>query len=191
MFCRDYATLNVYLINLFKYVRHNLLTVFLDCQVDSAVDVAVRRLTVGIYHIEYSWDARFLFFWKVRKWKFIYIHNQLNEVIKELAAIGIKFKVSVAERGKFRVFGNIFKCYNSFSGVSYFLHGIEKKGYEYLPHPSEGVSLADIENFVCMHPLARPEEMKKQKKKAYEKPEEKKEDKPKKKVLDDSPLLFP
>ena len=31
LFCRDFATLNTYLINLLKYVRHNLLTVIFDC----------------------------------------------------------------------------------------------------------------------------------------------------------------
>ena len=164
LFCRDYQELNTYLINLMKYVRHNLLTVLLDCQVDSAIDKAVRRLTVGVYHIETSYDTRFFLFWKVRKWKFIYIHNQLNDVIKELAAVGVKIKISVVERGRFRFFGNVFERFNSFSGVLYFLHGIEKVGYEYLDYPRETFSVRDIENFVKMHPLTRPEDMKRKKK---------------------------
>lgn len=164
MFCRDYQTLNEYLINLLKYVRHNLLTVIFDCQVDSALDKAVRRLTVGIYHIEESYDGRFFLFWKVRRWKFIYIHNQLNEVVKELATVGIKINVSVVERGKYRCFGNIFERYNSFSGVSYFLNGIEKVGYEYLEYPKETFKIEDIEGFIKAHPLIKPEEMKKRKK---------------------------
>ena len=163
MFCRDYQELNAYLINLLKYVRHNLLTIIFDCQVDSALDKAVRRLTVGIYHIESSYDGRFLLFWKVRRWKFIYIHNQLNDVVKELATVGVKIKISVVERGKFRCFGNIFERYNSFSGVPYFLHGIEKIGYEYLEYPPEGFRIKNIESFVSAHPLIRPDSMKKAK----------------------------
>ncbi len=164
LFCRDYQDLNTYLINLLKYVRHNLLTVIFDCQVDSALDKAVRRLTVGIYHIETSYDGRFFFFWKVRRWKFIYIHNQLNEVVKELATVGINIKLSVVERGRFRVFGNIFDYYNSFSGVPYFLWSIEKHGYEYLEYPKETLSIDDINAFLEAHPLVRPEDMKKKKK---------------------------
>lgn len=163
MFCRDYQSLNEYLINLLKYVRHNLLTIIFDCQVDSALDKAVRRLTVGIYHIEESYDGRLLLFWKVRKWKFIYVHNQLNDVVKELASVGVKINVSVVERGRYRTFGNIFERYNSFSGVPYFLHGIEKVGYEYLPFSKETYKIADINAFVAAHPLIRPEEVKKKK----------------------------
>ncbi|MBQ8685126.1 MAG: hypothetical protein IJ514_03020 [Clostridia bacterium] len=163
LFCRNYNELNEYLINLFKYVRHNLLTIILDCQVDSALDKAVRRLTVGVYHIERSFDGRFFLFWKVRRWKFIYIHNQLNDVVKELATVGVKINISVVERGRFRCFGNIFERYNSFSGVPYFLHGIENVGYEYLENPSESYSIKDINAFVQAHPLERPEDMKKKK----------------------------
>ena len=161
LFCRDYTSLNEYLINLLKYVRHNLLTIIFDCQVDSALDKAVRRLTVGIYHIETSCDGRFFFFWKIRRWKFIYIHNQLNDVVKELATIGVKIKLSVVERGRFRCFGNVFEFYNSFSGVPYFLNGIEKTNYQYVEHPRESYAIANIESFVVAHPLVRPDEMKK------------------------------
>lgn len=168
MFCRDYQELNAYLINLLKYVRHNLLTVIFDCQVDSALDKAVRRLTVGIYHIEKSYDGRFFLFWRVRRWKFIYIHNQLNDVVKELATVGIKIKLSVVQRGRFRCFGNIFERYNSFSGVPYFLNGIEKVNYVYKEFPKETFSIKDVGEFIQAHPLIRPDEMKKQKKKKSE-----------------------
>lgn len=169
LFCRDYQELNEYLINLLKYVRHNGLTIIFDCQVDSALDKAVRRLTVGVFHIESSYDGRFFFFWKVRRWKFIYIKNQLNDVIKELATVGVKIKVSVVERGRFRCFGNVFERYNSFSGVPYFLWGIDKVGYEYIEHPTESLSVNDINAFVELHPLTRPKDMKKKKRKDEEK----------------------
>ena len=171
LFCRDYQSLNVYLINLLKYVRHNLLTVIFDCQVNGALDVAVRRLTVGVYHIEDSKDGRFFFFWKIRKWRFIYVKNQLNDVIKELASVGVKINVSVVKRGRFFCFGNVFDYYNSFSGVAYFLKGIEKVGYKYLPHPVESLAINDIEKFVEVHPLVRPDDMKRKKKADKEKDE--------------------
>lgn len=177
LFCRDFQDLNIYLVNLLKYVRHNLLTIIFDCQVDSALDAAVRRLTVGIYHIENSFDGRFLLFWKVRKWRFLYIKNQLNEVIKELATIGIRVKLSVVERGKYRCFGNIFERYNSFSGVAYFLNGIEKCGYTYLEYPEESFKVEHIKAFVQAHPLERPDEMKRQKNKDKDERTKKKADK--------------
>ncbi len=179
LFCRDYETLNNYLINLLKYVRHNLLTIIFDCQVDSALDKAVRRLTVGLYHIETSYDARFFLFWKMRRWKFIYIDNQMNEAVKELASVGVKIKFSVVERGRLRFIGNVFDRYNSFSGVPYFLWGINKVGYEYLDYPRETFRIDDIENFVQVHPLVRPEGMIKPKK-ASEKAKPKKEESEKK-----------
>lgn len=163
LFCRDYQSLSTYVVNLLKYVRHNLLTVILDCQTDSALDKAVRRLTVGIYHIENSYDGRFFLFWKVRRWKFIYIRNQLNEVVKDLATVGVKIKVTIVERGRFRTFGNVFERYNSFSGASYFLNGIEKYGYKYQEYPEDSFRIEAIEAFIEAHPLERPEEVKKKK----------------------------
>lgn len=160
LFCRDFQTLNTYFINLMKYVRHNLLTIFFDCQVDGAIDAAIRRLTVGIYHIENSYTRRFFLFWKRRYWKFTYINNQLNELLKEVVQTGKTKKVNVVERGKFRFFGDIFKRYDSFSGQLYFLWGIEKRGYEYLPYPPSGYSIKDIQAFVEAHPLVRPESFK-------------------------------
>ena len=168
LFCRDYQELNEYLINLLKYVRHNELTIIFDCQVFGALDKAVRRLTMGIYYIVRSYDARFLFFWKVRKWKFLYVDNQLNEVLKELSAMGVRMKMSVVKRGRYKVFSNPFLRYNSHSGCRYFLKGIEKVGYQYKDHPKESLSVSDIDDFVSSHPLVRPEEYKKKRKKNQE-----------------------
>ncbi len=163
LFCRDYMSLNSYLINLLKFVRHNLITVIFDCQTDGALDKAVRRLVVGIYHIECTYKKRFFLFWNPRSWKFLYIRNQLNEVLKDLAQVGVKCNISVVSRGKLRFFENVFDRYNSFSGVPYYLNGIEKVGYEYLPHPKSDLSLKGIKEFCELHPLERPEVMIKRK----------------------------
>jgi len=160
LFCRDYASLSRYLINLLKFVRHNLITLIFDCQAFDALDAAVRRLIVGIYYITESYTKRFFLFWKPRTWRFIYIQNQLNSVVKELAQVGVKINISVVEGGRFRLFGgNVFDCYDSFSGVRYFLKGIENVGYEYRRASRDDFTIAGIDEFVAQHPLVRPDEM--------------------------------
>lgn len=177
LFCQDNKTLSKYLIDLCKYVRHMGLTVIIDCQVFGRIDKSIRSLSMGIYYITESYDSRFFFFWKRRKWKFFYIRNQLNEVVKELATVGVHIKVSVVEKGKFKFRGNIFERYDSFSAEAYFLDGIEKVGYEYLEYPKKSLSLEAIKEYIEAHPLERPEimERKTKKDKEKEKDEEKSE----------------
>ena len=88
-FCRDWETLNNYLVNLIKFVRHNLITLFFDMQVGGALDKALRRLLVGMYYVVKSGVSRFFIFWKRQKWKFLYIRNQLNND-GDLSVEGIK-----------------------------------------------------------------------------------------------------
>ena len=131
------------------------------------LDKALRNLTVGRYYVVESGVKRFLFFWERQSWKFLYIQNQLNNVVKELSQLGVNLKINVVEWGKFRVWGNVFDCYDSFSGQAYFLKGIEKVGYEYRQHVDGDLSIAGIEAYCKAHPLERPEDM--QKVKASEK----------------------
>lgn len=161
LFCRTWAETNAYLINLLKYVRHNMLTIFFDCQDIQNLEAAVRRLTMGIFHVNDSYTKRFFFFWKQRKWRYTYVNNQLNNLMKQVAN-GVEKRVSVVRNGRFRFIGNIFERYQSFSGIWYFLNGIEKRGYEYLPHPKESFSIRDIRAWIAAHPLVKPESMKKQ-----------------------------
>ena len=160
LFCRDWQTTNAYLIDLLKYVRHFNLTVFFDMQDINNLDVAVRRLVMGIFHIRYSYTARFFLFWKERRWKFTYINNQLHNLMAGFSDSERK-RLKVVRNGRFRFIGNIFNRYNSFSGKWYFLHGIEKYGYEYLPHPKASYKIKDIDKFIEEHPLTKPESMKK------------------------------
>ena len=80
------------------------------------------------------------------------------------------------ERGTFRFGKDIFRRYNSFSGVPYFLDGIEEVGYEYKEHPVEDLSIPGIKTFRQHHPLERPEEMKRKSNEKKPKKEEPKED---------------
>ena len=175
LFCQDNKTLSKYLINLCKYVRHMQLTVIIDCQVFGRIDKSVRTLSMGIYYITDSYDSRFLFFWKRRKWKFIYIDNQLNDIVKELAQVGVHIKVSVVEKGKFKFRGNVFERYDSFSAEPYFFEGIEEVGYEYLEYPEKSLSVEGRKAFLEAHPLERPEIMERKTKKDKEKEKEKAE----------------
>lgn len=158
--CRDWNTLSEYLRNLIKYVRHNLLTIIFDMQYGGDLDKALRNLVVGTYYVTESGIRRFLLFWKRQEWRFLYVRSQLNNAVKELSQLGVKIKISVVEWGKFRIFGNVFDCYDSFSGQRYFLYGIDKNGYEYREHVKGGLTVEDINEFVQQHPLTRPEEVK-------------------------------
>ena len=162
-FCRDWESLNNYLIDLLKYARHNLLTIIFDGQIGGALDKALRQLIVEIYYVVSSGIKRYWLFWKQQVWKYLLIRNQLNAVAKELASVGVDIKIPVVEWCKFSVRGNVFDCYNSFSGEAYFLKGIEKVGYVYSEHTEGDITVKGIERFWNAHPLARPEEMMKQK----------------------------
>lgn len=158
---RDWVSLNAYLRALIKYVRHNLLTILFDLQYGGDLDKALRNITVGSYFMFESGIKRHWIFWKKQEWRFVYIRVQLNNALKELSQFGVKFKIPVIERGNFYVKGNVFDCYDSYSGQRYFLYGIDKVGYKYREHVSGGLSVKDINAFVTQHPLSRPEEVKK------------------------------
>ena len=161
-YCRDWATLNEYLRNLIKYVRHNLLTIIFDMQYGGDLDKALRNLIVGLFYMVESGIKRHWLFWKKQEWRFLYERSQLNNAVKELSQLGVKFKIPVVEWGKFRIRGNDFDCYDSYSGRRYFFYRIDKIGYDYREHVRGGMSVKDINAFVKQHPLTRPEEVKKQ-----------------------------
>lgn len=154
-YCRDWNNLSKYLRDLMKYVRHNLLTIIFDMQVGGSLDKALRELECGQFYVVSSGIKRFFLFWKCQKWKFLYSDPQLNSTVKELTKLGVHIKLKVAEWGKFRVMGNVFDCYNSFSGVPYFLKGIENVGYQYREHVDGDLSVSGIERYCAAHPLKK------------------------------------
>jgi len=101
-----------------------------------------------------------------RQKPFLYIRNQLNAVVKELSTLGVNIKIKIAEWGCFRVWGDVFDRYNSFSGEAYFLYGIEKVGYVYKRHIDDNLSVEGIKAYCKVHPLERPDEVKKYRKSA-------------------------
>lgn len=154
-FCRNWQSLSDYLRNLIKYVRHNCLTIIFDMQWGGDLDAALRRLTVGQFYVFESGLKRFLLFWQRQKWKYIYVHVQRLNFVNELAKAGVKIKMPIAENMRFNVWGNVFDCYNSFSGIPYFLDGIDKVGYEYREHTDGDLSIKGIQRYCKAHPLAR------------------------------------
>lgn len=160
--CRDWATLNEYLRALLKYVRHNFITIIFDMQYGGDLDKALRTLVVGSYYVTESGIKRYWLFWKKQRWDFIYNRVQLNNAVKELSQMGVKIKVPIYEWGKFYTRGNVFDCYDSFSGKRYFLYKIDEKGYTYKEHVNGSVSVEDVNAFVNAHPLKRSEENKRQ-----------------------------
>ena len=154
-YCRDWQSLDRYLRLLAKYCRHNLVTIIFDLQVGGDLDKALRGLVIDRYFILRSGVKRFLLFWKRQRWEFLCIHNQLANALKELASFGFDLKLKLVERGKFRVWGDVFDCYNSFSGVPYFLYGIEKCGYEYIEQEEGELTVEGIQRYVQQHPLSK------------------------------------
>lgn len=152
-YCRDWQKLDTYLRLLAKYCRHNLITIIFDLQVGGDLDKALRGLVIDRYFMLKSGVKRFLIFWRRQKWRFLCIHNQLANALKELAGFGIDLKLKIVERGKFRVWDDVFSYYNSFSGVPYFLVGIEKRGYVYIEQEEGDLSLDGIKRYCELHPL--------------------------------------
>lgn len=164
-YCRDWQSLDRYLRLLAKYCRHNLVTIIFDLQVGGDLDKALRGLVIDRYFMLNSGVKRFLLFWKRQRWDFLCIHNQLANALKELASFGFDLKLKLVERGKFRVWGDVFDCYNSFSGVPYFLYGIEKRGYEYIEQEEGDLTLEGIQRYVQQHPLSKTEKAEKKEEK--------------------------
>lgn len=158
VYCRDWQKLDRYLRLLAKYCRHNLITIIFDLQVGGDLDKALRNLVVDRYFVLSSGVKRFLLFWRRQTWKFLCIHNQNANALKELASFNVKLDDVICERGKLRVWGDVFKYYNSFSGVPYFLYNIEKHGYEYLEQEEGDLTIEGIKAYCKAHPLSHIEE---------------------------------
>lgn len=153
-YCRDWQKLNRYLRLLAKYCRHNLITIIFDLQVGGDLDKALRDLVIDRFFMLNSGVKRFLLFWRRQVWDFLCIHNQLANALKELASFNVDYKLKIVERGKFRVWGEVFDCYNSYSGVPYFLYGIEKCGYKYIEQEEGDLTIEGIKRYCKAHPLS-------------------------------------
>lgn len=153
-YCRDWQKLDKYLRLLAKYCRHNLVTIIFDLQVGGDLDKALRNLVIDRYFMLRSGVKRFLLFWHRQRWEFLCIHNQLANALKELASFDIDLGIKIVERGTLSVWGNVFDCYDSYSGVPYFLYGIEKHGYEYIDQVEGDLSVDGIKAYCEAHPLS-------------------------------------
>lgn len=160
-YAREWADINVYLRALAKFCRHNKITILIDLQADSDLESSLRKLVVGEFYMTCTGIKRFLLFWKRQCWEFLYLKTQLIAKFETLSKFGLPRNLRLYENGKFHIPGNVFDCYDSFSGLRYFLYKIEQVGYKYIPHTKNDLSLKSIAEYCKAHPLARPEEMKK------------------------------
>ena len=88
-YCHNWQSLSDYLRNLIKYCRHQKLTIIFDMQVGGDLAKSLRNLTMGIYYVFKSGIKRFLLFWKIQKWQFLYVYNQRVNFVKEFTSIGL------------------------------------------------------------------------------------------------------
>ena len=150
-YCRDYKTLNRYLINLLRYFRHFKLTVIFDCQTIEDLDKAIRKLIVWDFYIDYRICHKKWFCKPVYIWHFYRIRNQLNNRIAKLSQMGVKINIPIVQECVFKCKGYIHDFYDSFEAVPYFLKGLVQ--YEFLPHPKKSLDRKSVEEYCKAHPL--------------------------------------
>lgn len=152
---RDWHGLNNYMISLIKFVRHNQMTIIFDMQQDGMLDKALRGLETERFEIlEKGEMSKFL---KRIRWRYDWCRPQLLLSRENKVKSGIKFSVfkqrEAFHRGSFRYFGNIFKCYNSFTGINYFINGLQN--YETINHPICDLTPESVSKYCKMFPLVR------------------------------------
>lgn len=163
-YSRNWQSFSQYYMLLFKYFRHMHYTIILDLQVDGALEKSLRSLeTVRISMYE-SNDLKtpILKRKRGRIFRFLRTSPQILEFARSLRKLE-GMDLDCSSKMKFKYKGNIFKQYNSFSGIPYFLYKI--KEWSFKPHEDEDLSPTGITRYVKeLHPLRLPEEDKKKKK---------------------------
>lgn len=157
-YCRDFKTMNKYLISLIRYFRHWKLTVIFDCQTIEDMDKALRKLVVWDYYIDYRVRHRFLFFRPKYIWHFYRIRNQLANRLASLTRLGIPLNIPIVQECIFKYRGEIHDYYDSFEAAPYYLKDI--KQYEFLKHPSKNLDRKSVDAYVSAHPLVNEENKK-------------------------------
>lgn len=148
------------IIDAYKWLRHNDLTVIGDAQVFGRLDNALRALTTDIFYIidrkDFYANDKKRKWWQFGKkhnggierteWTFLWINNQVNQQAEEFARFGeIIPQENCVKRCKFNYYGNIYERYNSKSGRPYWYRGIKRYDVEF--HPSESLKKEDVKDF--------------------------------------------
>ncbi len=159
-FCRNWHNFSDYYIFLFKYFRHMHYTIIMDLQVFGKLENTLRDLSTKRISMYDSYDFKgILGRKKGRAYNFINVNPQLLEFSRNLRKIEGQLSIGGCDKMRFKYKGNIFKQYNSFSGVPYFLYKI--KEWHFQEHELEDLSVAGIEKYCkIIHPLQLPQKKK-------------------------------
>ena len=148
---RDWRKLARGLIEFSKRFRHMNYTVIIDMQINENFDKKLRQLLTNIWFMYYSAPKRYFIFWKRQKWYFYDLQNQLNDFVKNLASIGVNFKLNVVEKRVLVFKPEVFERFNSFSSDVYFLEGL--KEYKFKEHGVMDYSEKAVEEYIKNNPI--------------------------------------
>lgn len=160
-FCRNWQQFSDWYIFLFKYFRHMHYTIVFDLQKDGMLDKALRGLcTLSIYIKEAQNKESFLFKKvKGRTTRFKMTAPFDQDVARESRLIKGQRKNFGETKDYVHYYkGNIFKQYNSFSAIPYFLYKI--KDWSFKEHEETDLSPEGVKRYRELHPLVLPKKKK-------------------------------
>ena len=149
---RDWRKLARGLIEFAKRYRHMQYTVIVDMQLSENFDKKLRNLLTNIWFMYFSKPKRKWLFWKIQKWWFYDLQNQLNEFAKTLASVGVNAKLDVLKKRTLEYKPEIFERYNSFASDVYFFEDLIE--YVFKEHPQMDYSEKAVKEYVEKNPLA-------------------------------------
>lgn len=152
--------INEFIRALLKYHRHNNLTIILDLQDFSRLAKDFRNLVTYIYFVRGKKSYNFFGHVFLTRWKFFKIDFSLLNMFDNLGFL----KIPVKEKNyfsceTFNFWGNIYKRYDSQSGLSYFLSQIDH--YDYIKPVAFNGSRESVNEYVLHHPIVPPDDFKK------------------------------
>ncbi len=161
--CRNWQKFSVYYIYLFKYFRHMHYTIIMDAQIGEMIEKAVRKLSTKRFSVFESENKTSCILKRIkgRTTKFIAVNPQLLEFSRDMRRLEGSLSVGKAEKMKHHYKGNIFKQYDSFSAIPYFLYKIED--WTFNAHEDLDLSQEGIKKYIKLHPLELPKQPTKKK----------------------------
>lgn len=160
-FCRNWQQFSDWYIFLFKYFRHMHYTIIFDLQNGSMLDKALRGLCTLSCYIKEAENKTSLLLKRVkgRVTRFKMTSPFDQEIARDSRLIkGQKKGFGETKDFIHRYKGNIFKQYNSFSAIPYFLYKIED--WTFREHEDSDLSPEGVKKYREIHPLILPKKKK-------------------------------
>lgn len=166
---KDGAQKKANVVDGYKWLGHNDMTVIGDAQVFGRLDAAVRALTTDIFYIlrrkDYTLGDEPHHWWQfshrnddkiVRtEWDFIWIKNQMHQEANIINQYGNFIKNDkFVRKCKFVYEGNIYERYNPKSGQAYWYKNI--RNFHSAPHPSTSLTRTAVDDY-CARNARRAE----------------------------------